>query len=157
MRFSSAFKVGLLTLVALFILVFTVMWVKGRSLSAGDRYSVEFKDVNGVRAGAGVQMMGMRVGQIEEIKPIIDGENSYVLVKFVVTEPGLKVPPASTISIQQTGLIGEQFLEIAPPKIRTLYLPVIKSKNVLIKEPMNFKTKGLFLTMKELFEIKSDL
>lgn len=32
-----------------------------------------------------------------------------------------------------------------------------KSKNVLIKEPMNFKTKGLFLTMKELFEIKSNL
>ena len=32
-----------------------------------------------------------------------------------------------------------------------------KSKNVLIKEPMNFKTNGLFLTMKELFEIKSSL
>lgn len=124
MKISSAFKVGVLTLVALCILVFTLMWVKGRSLSTGERYTIQFKDVNGIREGSGVQMMGLRIGQIEQITPIIDGEESYVELKFVITEPGITIPRASTISIQQSGIIGEQFLEIAPPKAKTIYIPV---------------------------------
>ena len=76
MKFSSSFKVGILTLIALILLVGVVFKVKGRTFSAADRVEVTFKDVNGMRPGAGVQMMGLRVGQVEEIKPIIDGENS---------------------------------------------------------------------------------
>ena len=119
---SSSIKVGLLTLIAIFILIFTVMWIKGRSLSSGERFEVTFKDVNGIRAGSGVQMMGLRVGQIEEITPVIDGINSRVVLRLVITEKGVEVPPLSTISIQQSGLIGEQFIEITPPRIQTLYL-----------------------------------
>ena len=47
MRFSSSFKVGILTLAGLIILLFSIMWVKGRSLSAGERLEIIFKDVNG--------------------------------------------------------------------------------------------------------------
>ena len=131
MKFSSAFKVGLLTIISIIILVFAVMWIKGRALSSGERITVNFKDVNGLRAGSGVQMMGFRVGQVEEISPVIQGENSYVKVKFVIIEPNISIPTASEISIQQSGLIGEQFLEIMPPRVRTIYLPVIKSSNAL--------------------------
>lgn len=131
MRFSSSFKVGILTLTAIIILVFTVLWVKGRALSGGDRLSVEFKDINGMRAGSGVQMMGVRIGQVEELIPKIEDSNSGVIVKFVITEPGITIPTASTISIQQSGLIGEQFLEITPPQIRTMYIPVSNNSRVL--------------------------
>lgn len=131
MRFSSSFKVGILTLTAIIILVFTVLWVKGRTLSGGDRLDVMFKDINGMRAGSGVQMMGVRIGQVEELIPKIDGDNSGVIVRFVITEPGVKIPNASTISIQQSGIIGEQFLEITPPQIKTLYIPVSNQSLVL--------------------------
>ncbi len=131
MKFSSAFKVGLLTIISIVILVFAVMWIKGRAISSGERITVNFKDVNGLRAGSGVQMMGFRVGQVEEISPVVQGENSYVKVKFVIIEPNISIPTASEISIQQSGLIGEQFLEIMPPKIRTIYLPVQKNSNAL--------------------------
>ena len=131
MKFSSSFKVGLLTLVSLIIMIFAVMWIKGRALSSGERISVNFKDVNGLRAGSGVQMMGYRVGQVEEITPVIQGDNSYVRVKFVIIEPDITIPTASEISIQQSGLIGEQFLEIMPPRIRNVYIPVIKSAKAL--------------------------
>ena len=124
---SSSLKVGILTLSAIFILIFTVLWIKGRSLSAGERIEVIFKDVNGMRAGSGVQMMGLRIGQVEEITPIINGKNSYIKLKFVITEKDLEIPVASTISIQQSGLIGEQFLEITPPKIQTMFTETIKS------------------------------
>lgn len=131
MRFSSSFKVGILTLAALLILVFSILWIKGRALSAGERLTVEFKDVNGMRPGSAVQLMGFRVGQVEDITPVINNENSIVRVKFVITEPDITIPQASTISIQQSGIIGEQFLEITPPKIKFIYMPIGKKSQFL--------------------------
>lgn len=61
MKMSPSFKVGILTLVALIILLFTVLWIKGRSFSSAERIEVHFKDVNGMRPGSGVQMMGTPV------------------------------------------------------------------------------------------------
>ncbi|MBS5802130.1 MAG: MCE family protein [Brachyspira sp.] len=133
MKISSSFKVGLLTLIALVLLVGVVFRVKGRAFSSADRIEVQFKDVNGMRPGSGVQMMGLRVGQVEEITPVINGDNSYVNVKFVITEPDIEIPTASMFSIQQSGLIGELFLEITPPKTRTLYIPMY-NKDVLFKD-----------------------
>lgn len=133
MKFSSSFKVGLLTLLALILLIGVVFKVKGRTFSAADRIEIVFRDVNGLRPGAGVQMMGLRVGQVEEITPVVDGENSYVKVKFVITNPNVEIPKASMLSIQQSGLIGELFLEITPPKIRTVYVPMI-TKDILYKD-----------------------
>ena len=132
MRFSSSFKVGLLTLTALIILIFSILWIKGRALSAGERLSVDFKDVNGMRPGSAVQLMGFRIGQVEEIQPVVSNpDDPYVRVKFVITEPDVNISNASTISIQQSGIIGEQFLEITPPRLRTLYLPINKKSMVL--------------------------
>ncbi len=140
MRFSSSFKVGILTLVALFILLFTILWVKGRSFSSGERIEIIFKDVNGMRPGSGVQMMGLRIGQVEQIIPVIKGDSSYVKLLFVITEPEIDIPKASVFSIQQSGLIGEQFLEITPPKIRTTYISVMNVSNLLYKDdPVQIK------------------
>ncbi len=130
---SSSLKVGILTLTAIFILIFTVLWIKGRSLSSGERIDVVFKDVNGMRAGSGVQMMGLRIGQVEEITPVINGKDSYIKLRFVITEKGVKIPLASKISIQQSGLIGEQFLEITPPEIQTVFVETIKSTTAIEK------------------------
>ena len=91
-KYSSALKVGILTLSAISILIFTVLWVKGRSLSGGERIDLAFKDVNGMRAGSAVQMMGLRIGQVEDITPVIQGKDSYVNLRFVITEKGIKVP-----------------------------------------------------------------
>ena len=132
MKFSSSFKVGLLTLVALVMLVGAVLKVKGRAFSSAKRIEIQFKDVNGLRPGAGVQIMGLKVGQVEEITPIVKGENSFVNVKFVVTDPTVQIPRASSFSIQQSGLIGELFLEITPPKTRTIYIPM-QDRNLLYK------------------------
>ncbi len=119
---KSSLKVGILALSAIIILLFTVMWVKGKAISNAERITVSFKDVNGMREGSGVQMMGVRIGQVEEIIPRLNSSDSYVDVKFVITEPNIVIPNASEISIQQSGIIGEQFLEITPPKEKVIYL-----------------------------------
>jgi len=124
MKLSASFKVGILSILALLIFFCTVLWVKGRAFSSAGRIEVAFKDVNGMRCGSAVQMMGMRVGQVEEINPVVTADSSYVIMRFVITEPNIKIPRGSMISIQQSGLIGEQFLEITPPKVKSVYIPV---------------------------------
>ena len=133
-KYTSSLKVGILTLAAISILIFTVLWVKGRSLSGGERIDLAFKDVNGMRAGSAVQMMGLRIGQVEEITPVIQGKDSYVKLRFVVTEKGVEIPYASTISIQQSGIIGEQFLEVTPPKVETMYTETTSDKTSIEKD-----------------------
>ena len=64
--------------------------------------------------------MGLKVGQVEEITPVVEGDTSYVKLRFVITNPNVKIPKASMISIQQSGLIGEQFLEITVTDARGL-------------------------------------
>ena len=139
MKLSPSFKVGILTIVALTIFLFTVLWVKGRSFSSAERIEVQFKDVNGIRPGSGVQMMGLIVGQVEEIIPVVENESSYVKMRFVITEPGITIPKASMLSIQQSGLIGEQFLEITPPRIRSVYIPA--SSNDMLLTDANVEIK----------------
>lgn len=84
-------------------------------------------------------MMGLRVGQVEEIIPVVDGESSYVKMKFVITEPGITIPKASMLSIQQSGLIGEQFLEITPPRVRSVFIPVIGKELLSNDAPVEIK------------------
>lgn len=84
-------------------------------------------------------MMGLRVGQVEEIIPVVDGESSYVKMKFVITEPGITIPKASMLSIQQSGLIGEQFLEITPPRVRSVYIPVVGKELLSNDAPVEIK------------------
>lgn len=139
MKFSSSFKVGILTLSALILLVGAVLKVKGRSFSSAKRIEIQFKDVNGLRPGAGVQIMGLKVGQVEEITPIVKGEDSFVNVKFVITDPSVQIPRASSFSIQQSGLIGELFLEITPPKTLTIYIPMKDSHLLYKNDPVQMK------------------
>ena len=149
MKFSSSFKVGLLTLIALILLIGTVLKVKGRAFSSAERVEIQFKDVNGLRPGAGVQIMGLKVGQVEEIIPVVDGEESYVKVKFVITDPGVVIPRASSFSIQQSGIIGELFLEITPPRILTIYTPMndkyLLDKNDSVQMKLNDKYEDVGL------------
>lgn len=154
MKFSSSFKVGLLTLIALIMLFGVVLKVKGRAFSNAERVEIHFKDVNGMRPGSSVQMMGIRVGQVEEVQPVMQGEDSFVKVRFVITDPDVKIPQASTFTIQQSGLIGELFLEITPPRIRTLYIPM-KTKDLLYKDdPVQMKLDDKYYDVGSVKNIK---
>ena len=48
MKFSSSFKVGLLTLLALVLLIGVVFKVKGRTFSSADRVEIKFKDSDNI-------------------------------------------------------------------------------------------------------------
>lgn len=126
---TSTVKVGVLTLVSITLLVVCLIWLRGRNLNSGKPIAVLFEDVNGMKEGAPVQMMGIRVGFIDDIKPIRNPKSGkyYVKVTFSLNKDlSVKVPRGSTLSIEQSGLIGEQFMEITPPQQREVTLATFK-------------------------------
>jgi phospholipid/cholesterol/gamma-HCH transport system substrate-binding protein len=149
MKFSPAVKVGILTIVALTVLIFGILWLKGRAISGGKRVEVIFQDVDGMRPGSAVQIMGLRIGQVEEVTPFITTDKSFVKVKFVITEPDIEIPTASEISIQQSGIIGEKFIEITPPKTQYVYLSASAKENLNLHEDNNVELpiEGTYLNV----------
>jgi len=135
---TATVKVGVLTLVSLALLVMSLIWLKGRGLSGGTPHAVLFKDVNGMREGSAVQMMGIRVGFVDDINPIRTEDGQYyVRVKFTINKDvKVHIPKGSRLSIEQSGLIGEQFLEITPPQRRDVTLSTFK-------EPAKAITAGI--------------
>lgn len=138
---TATVKVGVLTLVSLGLLIFALIWLRGRGMSGGLHYDVLFRDINGLREGAAVQMMGIRVGFVDDIKPVTKDHRFYVGVGFTINKDlDLKIPVGSRLSIEQSGLIGEQFLEITPPQQREVTLTTFKppAKEITPGIPVKF-------------------
>jgi phospholipid/cholesterol/gamma-HCH transport system substrate-binding protein len=126
-QLKAAFKVGLLTLVSLILLGSIVVWLQGRALQQGQTFAVLFSDVDGLRQGATVQMMGLRVGFVDEVTTDISDHKYAVRVKFTVLRSDVHIPKGSVLTIEQAGLVGEKFVEITPPRLQDALL--------LIKQP----------------------
>lgn len=134
---TATVKVGVLTILSLSLLVFSFIWLRGWSISKGEPQVVRFHDVNGMREGSVVQMMGIRVGSVTKIEPVEIKHRYYVNVSFTINKDlGVQIPKGSHLSIEQSGLIGEQFLEITPPQLREVTLTTFK-------EPAQDIVKGI--------------
>lgn len=121
MERSDALKVGLISLVSLVLVLGVVFWLRGRTLLAGHPYTVTFTDVDGLQESAPVNLMGIRVGFVETVQPTFVDGRYRVNVGFTISHPELDshhtaIPRGSRLTIQQSGLIGEKFLEITPPR-----------------------------------------
>lgn len=128
----------MLTLVSLLLLIGVLIWLRGKGLAEGDHFEAYFDDVNGLREGAPIQMMGIRVGFVDKVIPRILTSIDFktrrpvkkyrVQVLFTVQKDlPVSVPKGSYLSIEQSGLIGEQFLEITPPRQREVALSLPES------------------------------
>jgi len=114
---TATVKVGLLTTISLAVLVTAVIWLRGRALGGGQPFEVYFKDVDSLREGSSVQFMGIRVGFVDSVDPVmINGKQYRVRVRFSISEARVDIPKGSRISLEQSGLIGEKFVEITPPR-----------------------------------------
>jgi hypothetical protein len=133
---SASIKVGLLTLVSTGLLIFVLIWLRGRGLNEGTAYTVYFRDVDGMREGSQVQMMGIRVGFVRRIEPIIRNDKFLVRVQFNVAEEGIQLPRGSVVSIQQSGLIGDKFIEITPPQLQDIVVTLNTKRFPLQTHPL---------------------
>lgn len=104
-------SVGLMIIASILLFGGLALWIRGFKFGQKS-YTViaDFPDVNGIGLGDGVRYRGLRIGQIEEIKPSANG----VDVVIAIESSELLIPSGSTIKARSAGLIGETYIDIVP-------------------------------------------
>lgn len=106
----SEFQVGVLTVIALAILIAGMMWLKGIDLTKGSHlYLVDFDRVEGMRAGDRVQVRGIRMGQVAGMQILQES----VRVEIVLDE-GVELREDAVITLGEKGIVGEVVIEVDP-------------------------------------------
>lgn len=75
-------------------------------------YQIFLPDVDGLINGSPVKLMGIQIGYVNQLD--IVGEDVYV--RFVVTNPDVKIPHGSIATVEFSGLGGSKSLELYPPE-----------------------------------------
>ena len=79
----------------------------------GKQYLLEarFTSASGLRPGAFVEIAGVRVGKVKEIK--YDPEDFLAVVSLKINND-VELPDDSIASIRTSGIIGDKFLKLTP-------------------------------------------
>ncbi len=109
-RKLSELQVGLLTVLAVIILVVGMMWFKNIDLSKGSLvYLVDFDQVEGMQVGDRVQVRGIRMGEVIGM----DILQEYVRVELKL-EDRVSLREDAVVTLGEKGIVGEIVLEIDP-------------------------------------------
>ncbi|MEM7384442.1 MAG: MlaD family protein [Verrucomicrobiota bacterium] len=80
------------------------------------RYDVKvfFPDASGLLAGADVKLGGAKVGTVGSAPELNDAYDGVVVTLRIFND--VKIPDGSAIAINQSGLLGDSFINIRPPR-----------------------------------------
>ncbi len=108
----SDFKVGLFVFIAIIVFLFTLFYTKGLSVSMSlKEYVVYFPKVSGINEGDGVNVNGVKRGEIKKIE--LDGDS--VKITFKIGKE-IKIRKDYDIYVAATELTGGKVLYIEPGK-----------------------------------------
>lgn len=113
MKLKREAKLALTAIIAVFVLIWGINFLKGSSLfeSKSIFYGV-YNSVEGLKVSSGVVYRGYQVGQVISIQ--FTGERyDKVLVKFSVNK-GLELPSNSLAMIQSADLMGSKVIDLIP-------------------------------------------
>lgn len=110
---NSTIKVGLMTILTAFLLIYMVFIIGDFSFSEqGYNFVISFYSVNGLSKGSTVSMSGVKIGKVEKIE--IRDDQVYVYV--YIRDKKLHIRKKSTFTITTAGLMGEKYVEIMPTR-----------------------------------------
>lgn len=118
MNLSTEAKVGGITLFGLMLLAYMIIHLGG--FSFGDKgYPVTamFNQVNGLKEGNVVRYAGVEVGKVKAVQVTPEGVAVTLLIN-----PGVKIPEGSKFNVGTAGLLGEKYINIAPPPNSSGYI-----------------------------------
>jgi len=110
MKNSLEFKVGVMTLAALFVLTFAILFLSNFSFSPGSYVvSVDFNFLGGLKVNAPVRYAGgIDVGRVKAIRP----DNGKAAVDLLITQKDFKLKTDSLVALYGDGLLGSRYVEI---------------------------------------------
>ena len=105
--------VGIFVFIGLLCTGYLVLIVGKLSILPGDTYAVHgyFSSVSGLKNGARVEMAGVEIGSVADIR--IDTERLVARVVLNISN-AIEISEDSIASIKTSGIIGEKYIAILP-------------------------------------------
>ncbi|MEI7504547.1 MAG: MlaD family protein [Paludibacter sp.] len=120
--FTREVKVGIMAIVAIFVLYFGLNFLKGIDIfSPVNYYYGTYENLGGLVASSPVYIKGFKVGQVEEIKYDFSKQNSFV-IKISVSN-NIQLPKGTIIQLYDEGLMGGKAIQL-------LYAPITASQSM---------------------------
>ncbi|MBK1641302.1 outer membrane lipid asymmetry maintenance protein MlaD [Chromatium okenii] len=114
-RYGIEVMVGLFMVIGVLALFFLAMRVSNLNLNAtaeGYRLTARFSNVGSIKVRSPVTMAGVRVGRVEAVR---FDKASYEAIVTLRIDAGVDTIPDDTFAnIFTSGLLGEQYLALAP-------------------------------------------
>lgn len=103
--------VGIFVIIGLLFVGYMIVKIGEVSIIGDDTYSLfaRFTSVSGLRVGSSVEMMGIKIGEVEQLT--INQEDQAAVVELKIRRD-IKVLEDATAAIITAGLIGEKFVKI---------------------------------------------
>ncbi len=121
MKYSKEVKVGLFAVIGLALLIAGYNFLKGFDpLQGYHKYYVVYSSVDGVVKSTQVTINGLKVGQVEDISMLREGDPSQLIVTLVV-ESSIKLPIGTTATVATSGLLGSTDIVIHPIQGTSFY------------------------------------
>jgi phospholipid/cholesterol/gamma-HCH transport system substrate-binding protein len=111
---SKEIKVGIFTILGILLLIFGYNFLKGFSpLKGYNKYFVVYGDVGGIVKSTQITINGLKVGQVEDIGMLHEGDPTKLLVTLVI-DNSIKLPVGTTATISSQGLLGSTDIVVVP-------------------------------------------
>ncbi len=118
--FTREVRVGIMAVVAIFVLYFGLNFLKGVDIfSPINYYYATYDNIGGLVPSSPVYVKGYKVGQVEEVKYDFTIQESFV-VKISVSKD-IKLPKGSKIELYDDGLMGGKAIQIVFEPIKGDY------------------------------------
>ncbi len=109
--FTREVKVGLMAVVAIFVLYFGLNFLKGIDIfSSVSNYYASYENIGGLVPSSPVYVKGFKVGQVEEVKYDFTKKESFV-VRISVSKD-IKVPKGAKVELFDDGLMGGKAIQL---------------------------------------------
>lgn len=113
MKLSKEIKSGLIAVLAILSFVLLFQFMKGKSLFTTDNvFYAKYDNVEGLEPSSPVTINGLKVGQVDQIKPIASKNGKiHFVVKFTVNNE-FEFSKKSTVEVFEPGLMAGKALRI---------------------------------------------
>lgn len=120
--FNREIRVGIMAIIAIFILYFGLNFLKGIDIfSPISYYYATYENIGGLVASSPVYVKGFKVGQVEKIQYDFSKNVAFV-VKFSVSKD-IQIPKGAKLELYDDGLMGGKALQL-------IYAPVAEVQNL---------------------------
>ncbi len=110
-HFTREVKVGLMAIIAVFVLYFGLNFLKGIDIfSPVSYYYARYENIGGLVPSSPVFVKGFKVGQVEQVKYDFSKKESFV-VKISVSK-NIKLPKGTKIELYDDGLMGGKAIQL---------------------------------------------